>query len=80
MPYFKKRLSSKQNKLKGASTKTISKRKPTDNASWGEAPTVRNARRISTSTGSWVAKTVLLASESTIRSIVNKEGSGTTNS
>ncbi|BBN84452.1 MULTISPECIES: hypothetical protein [Staphylococcus] len=41
---------------------------------------MRNARRISTSTGSWVAKTVLLASESTIRSIVNKEGSGTTNS
>ncbi|MCH8646349.1 hypothetical protein SHJJP8921_000594 [Staphylococcus lugdunensis] len=27
-----------------------------------------------------VAKTVLLASEPTIRSIVNKEGSGTTNS
>ena len=80
MPYFKKRLSSKQNKLKGAPTKRLSKRKPTDNASWGGAPTKRISTRNSTSTGSWVAKTVLLASESTIRSIVNKEGSGTTNS
>ena len=44
------------------------------------ASTKRISIRNSTSTASWVAKTVLLASESTIRSIVNKEGSGTTNS
>ncbi|WP_158520063.1 hypothetical protein [Staphylococcus lugdunensis] len=46
----------------------------------GVAPTERISTRNSTSTASWVAKTVLLASEPTIRSIVNKEGSGTTNS
>ncbi|ASW41908.1 hypothetical protein AB0Q60_02090 [Staphylococcus lugdunensis] len=46
----------------------------------GVAPTKRISTRNSTSTVSWVAKTVLLASEPTIRSIVNKEGSGTTNS
>ena len=44
------------------------------------ASTKRISIRNSTSTASWVAKTVLLASEPTIRSIVNKEGSGTTNS
>ena len=37
----------------GAPAKRLSKRKPTDNASWGGAPAKRNAKRISTDNARW---------------------------